>query len=131
MKKYITYAMTTLIVTIALADSDKGPRIVQLNEVDKSGVSARVLMKSAPAHRTEVQFILESGDKAAAYAATMHFGVCEDIGGVAFKLNPVKDGKSKTEIALDYTTIDRPYAITLSKGADGTAVAACGTFDLH
>lgn len=131
MKKYITYAMTTLIATIALAlaASDKGPRIVQLTEVDKSGVSARALVQSAAANRTQVQIILESKDKAAVYAAELHFGVCEDIGGVAFKLNPVKDGKSKTDIALDYATIDRPYAITLSKGADGTAVAACGTFD--
>ena len=131
MKKYITYAMTGLVATIALAlaASDKGPRIVQLTEVDKSGVSARALVQSAGSNRAQVQIILESKDKAAVYAAALQFGVCEDIGGVAFKLNPVKNGKSKTDIELDYTTIDRPYAITLSKVADGTTVAACGTFD--
>lgn len=131
MKKYAIYAMTALVATIALAlaASDKGPRIVQLTEVDKSGVSARALVESAGGKRTQIQIILESKDKAADYAARLNFGVCEDIGGVAFKLNPVKDGKSKTEIALDYSTIDRPYAITLSKGADATAVAACGTFN--
>jgi hypothetical protein len=131
MKRHSTYAITILVATIALAlaASDKGPRIIQLTEVDKSGVSARALLESAGGNRTQVQIILESKDTTVVYAATLQFGVCEDIGGVAFKLNPVKDGKSKTDISLDYTTIDRPYAITLSKGVEGTAVAACGTFN--
>jgi hypothetical protein len=130
-KRYCTFAITILVATIALslAASDNGPRIVQLTEVDKSGVSARALLQSAGDNRTQVQIILESKDTTAVYAATLQFGVCEDIGGVAFKLNPVKNGKSKTDISLNYTTIDRPYAITLSKGAEGTAVAACGTFN--
>ena len=77
MKKYITYPMTALVATIALAlaASDKGPRIVQLTEVDQSGVSARALVQSAAANRTQVQIILESKDKAAVYAAELHFGV--------------------------------------------------------
>ena len=131
MKRYLTYAITILVATIALAlaASDKGPRIVQLTEVDKSGVSARALLESAGDNLYTEQIILESKDKTAVYAAALQFGVCEDIGGVAFKLNPVKNGKSKTDISLDYATIDRPYAITLSKDAEGTAVAACGTFN--
>jgi hypothetical protein len=128
MKKYITYAMTTLIVTIALAlaASDKARRTVELTSVDKSGITGTAWLEAQPRNQTHVELSINQGDKAPMYEAAIHFGVCEDIGGVAFKLAALRNGRSHTMIPLNYASIDRPYAVTLSNGAN---VVACGTFD--
>jgi hypothetical protein len=68
--------------------------------VDKSGITATAWLDAQPRNQTHVELSINQGDKAAMHTAAVHFGVCEDIGGVAFKLNALQNGRSHTMIPL-------------------------------
>jgi hypothetical protein len=110
--------------------ANTGPRIVALEEQGNSNVSARALLESgSKPHSTRISFILEKKGTQNSYQAAIRFGVCEDPGAVAFKLNAIQSGKSSTEIPVSYLEFDRPYALVLQASGDpGAPLLACGTY---
>lgn len=126
--RQLALILGTLISSVYAANT--GPRIVAIQEQGNSNVSARALLESgSKPNSTKISFILEKKGTQKSYQATIRFGVCEDPGAVAFKLNATRGGKSSTEIPVSYLEFDRPYALVLQATEDpGAPLLACGTY---
>jgi hypothetical protein len=127
-RRQLALILSALVGSVYAAN--EGPRIVPIDELGNSNVSARALLESgSKPNSTKISFILEKKGVQKSYQATMRFGTCADLAAVAFKLNAVQGGKSSTEIPLNYLEFDRPYALVLQATADPSApLLACGTY---
>jgi hypothetical protein len=126
--RQLALIVSTLIGSAYAANT--GPRMVALDERGNSNVSARALLQpGSKPNSTKISFILEKKGTQQSYPAAIRFGVCEDPGGVAFKLNAIQGGKSSSEIPVNYLEFDRPYALVLQATDDpGAPFLACGTY---
>lgn len=100
---------------------------VTLNAQNGSGESGTATLTQAGAD-VKVVIALKNGT-ATPQPAHIHFGVCSDIGGVAFPLSSVVNGASTTTVKG--VTIDqmfaKPYAINIHESAANLAkYVACG-----
>jgi len=124
----LTLILSTLTGSVYAANN--GPRIVDIDERGNSNVSARALLEpGSKPNSTKISLILEKKGTQKSYQAAIRLGVCEDLGGVAFKLNAIQGGKSTTEIPVNYLEFNRPYALVLQATEDpGAPPLACGTY---
>jgi len=100
---------------------------VQLQQQNGSGESGTATLTQTG---SDVQVVIAlNGAPATAQPAHIHFGVCSDLGGVAYPLMPIADGKSTTTVkgVTIAQLLSRPYGINVHESADNIQkYVACG-----
>lgn len=114
-------------VAVAPAAAATSTLTVTMNAQNGSGESGTATLTQAGSD-VKVELAIKGGP-ATAQPAHIHFGVCSDLGGIAFGLSNVVNGSSTT--VVKGTTIDqllaKPYAINVHESADNLGkYVSCG-----
>lgn len=100
---------------------------VQLAQQNGSGESGTATLTQVGG---DVQVVISlSGAPSTAQPAHIHFGVCSDLGGVAYPLTSVTGGQSTTTVkgVTMEQLLSRPYGINVHESADNLQkYVACG-----
>jgi hypothetical protein len=106
----------------------------EMNSQNGSQKSGWAVIEPISATKTRVRVWLQDTDKLPSpYPVNIYFGVCSDLGGVAYPLSSISNGEAKTEINESFDKFDpahagyRPLAIRVSWSANQmNKSVACG-----